>query len=408
MQGSNLRPSRVMTEDVITDLGRYKEFLVIGRNSTMTYEGKPVDARQVAKDLDVRFVLAGSIQHQADRLRVTAQLIDATTGAQVWSERWDRPAEDLFSIQAEVADKVAASLGGEAGSNIGAIPGRLLVEAKKRAPGSLSAYELWLLGREQDRLGTKEGNVKGSEYLEKAIALDPTFAPAYTTRGWVKLKKIWFFGLDWHKQHEEFEKDLRMAQSLDPTQYSAHAGMIQYFTDMGLSAEASAEIDRALRDHPRNTLVLESAAGYLAFLGRPEDGVAMADLALRLDPQMPRAWLNDLAAAYFFGRKFDRVIEVEDQIPEEIRYPFDRFYRAASYAFLGRAEDAERAKADLIAKNGEQVEEIWLNEGKVYARANEQDLEREAFRKLGFRMCATVEELKKYDNPKRLPECVKT
>jgi tetratricopeptide (TPR) repeat protein len=244
-------------------------------------------------------------------------------------------------------------------------------------------------------LGTKEGNVKGSEYLEKAIALDPTFAPAYATRGWVKLKKIWFFGLDWHKQHEEFEEDLRMAQSLDPTQYSAHAGMIQYFTDMGRSAEASAEIDRALRDHPRNTLVLESAAGYLPYLGRPEDGVAMANLVLRLDPQMPRAWLNDLAVAYFFGRKFDRVIEVEDQIPEEIGYRFDRFYRAASYAFLGRAEDAGRAKAHLIAKNGEQVEDIWLNEGKVYARANEQDLEREAFRKLGLRICATEDELKK-------------
>jgi TolB-like protein/class 3 adenylate cyclase len=194
--GGDQQASRLadgMTEDVITDLGRYKEFLVIGRNSTMGYKGKPIDARQVAKDLNVRFVLAGSIQHEADQLRVTAQLIDAATGAQVWSERWDRRAEDLFSIQAEVADKVASSLGGEARSNIGAMAGRLLIEAKKRAPASLSAYDLWLLGREQQRLGTKEGNVKASEYLEKAITLDPTFAPAYATRGWVKLNKVGLF-----------------------------------------------------------------------------------------------------------------------------------------------------------------------------------------------------------------------
>ena len=111
-----------MTEDVITDLARYKDLLVIARNSTLAYKGKPVDARQVAKDLNVRYVLAGSIQHQADQLRVTAELIDAATGAQVWSERWDRPAQDLFAVQAEVADKVAASLGGNGGSNLGRDP----------------------------------------------------------------------------------------------------------------------------------------------------------------------------------------------------------------------------------------------------------------------------------------------
>ena len=115
-----------------------------------------------------------------------------------------------------------------------------------------------------------------------------------------------------------------------------------------------------------------------------------------------------LVPAYFFGRKFERVIELTDQIPEENRDAWPRFFRAASYAFLGRAEDAERAKADLIAKNGEQVMEIWFNDGEVFARTNEQDIEREGFRKLGLRICATEEELKKFDNPKRLPECVKT
>ena len=85
-----------------------------------------------------------------------------------------------------------------------------------------------------------------------------------------------------------------------------------------------------------------------------------------------------------------------------------RFFRAASYAFLGRADEAKRAKADLIAKDGEQVMEIWFNNGEVFARTDEQDLEREGFRKLGLRICATDEELKKFDAPKRLPECVKT
>ena len=156
-----------MTEDVITDLARYKDLLVIARNSTMTYKGKPVDARQVAKDLKVRYVLAGSIQHQADQLRVTAELVDAATGAQVWSERWDRPAQDLFSVQAEVADKVAASLGGNGGSNLGAIQGRLLLEAKKRAPANLSAYDFWLLAREQATLSKAQSDL-GVDFSQHA------------------------------------------------------------------------------------------------------------------------------------------------------------------------------------------------------------------------------------------------
>jgi hypothetical protein len=129
---------------------------------------------------------------------------------------------------------------------------------------------------------------------------------------------------------------------------------------------------------------------------------------LRLDPRMPPGRRSMLVAAYFFGRNFERVVQLSDQLPEESRNRFTRFDRAASYAFLGRAEDAERVKADLIAKSGEQVMEIWFNDGEVFARTKEQDFESEAFRKLGLRICATEEELKKFDNPKRLPECVKT
>jgi hypothetical protein len=170
----------------------------------------------------------------------------------------------------------------------------------------------------------------------------------------------------------------------------------------------SGEIDSAVRDNPTNNLVLSQAAVQLPYLGRPEDGVAFADLALRLDPRMPPSRRGPLVNAYYFARKFERAVEVADQVPEESRDKYNRFLRAASFAFLDRAEDAERAKADLIAKNGAQVLEIWWNDGEVFARSTEQDLEREGFRKLGLRICATDDELKKFDNPKRLPECVKT
>jgi TolB-like protein/class 3 adenylate cyclase len=409
--GQAARLADGMTEDVITDLARYKDLLVIGRNSTMAYKGKPVDIRKIASDLNVRFVLAGSIQHQADQLRVTAELTDATSGAQVWSERWDRPAQDLFAVQAEVADKVADAIGDNGGSNIGPIRASLLAEAKKRRPASLSAYDLWLLAHEQRYLITKEGNAKGFEYINKAIELDPNFAAAYALRGWLQFQHMWLFGfdsVDWATQQKELEKDMRRALALDPSNASAHAGLIQYLADQAQWTEASAEIDRALQDHPRDVAVLWEVASQLAPLGRPEESVAVADLALRLDPQMPRGRLIALVGPYFYDRKFERAIEVADQIPEEVRMKFDRFWRAASYALLGRDGEAQRAKDDLVAKNGEQVMELWRNEGQVFARSNEQDLLREGFRKLGFRVCATEAELKKIANPKRLPECVKS
>ena len=108
-------------------------------------------------------------------------------------------------MQAEVADKQSRHRwGGEAGSRLGAIPGRLLVDARKRAPASLSAYDLWLLAREQSNLRNKAANVKGLEYAEKAVAIDPNFAPAYTARAWLKWQKFPLFGLPWATQMKEF------------------------------------------------------------------------------------------------------------------------------------------------------------------------------------------------------------
>ena len=393
-----------MTEDIITDLGHFKDFLVIGRSSIMPYKGKPVDARQVAKDLNVNYLLTGSVQRRAERLRMAAQLIDAATGGEMWSERWDRPGEDLFAVQAEVADKVARTIVGNAGSDMGPIKVHLLAEAKKRPAASLSAYDFTLLAREQANIGTKEANAKSLEYAEKAIALDPNIAHAYALRGWMISRN----DQPWETKAPAFERDMRQALSLDPSQYTAQAGLIFFYALNGQWSELSAQIERSLHDNPTNTLVLNTAALQLAFLGKPEEALTLAELNLRRDPNMPRLWLGDQMVVRFFARKFERAVELGEQVPEDARGWYTRTLLAFSYAMLGRSNEADRAKASVISHHGEQVMEVWFNEGEVFFRQTEQDLEREAFRKLGFRICATPEELKKYANPKRLPECVKS
>ncbi|TIS43565.1 MAG: adenylate/guanylate cyclase domain-containing protein, partial [Mesorhizobium sp.] len=131
-----------LTEDIITDLAQFPELDVVARNSTQAYKGKALDVRQVASALDVGYVLEGSIQRQGGRLRITAQLIDAKTGNHLWSERWDRPAEDVFAIQTEIAEQVTNRLG----NGVGLIQGAGRAAAKRKRPDNLTVYDYYLLG----------------------------------------------------------------------------------------------------------------------------------------------------------------------------------------------------------------------------------------------------------------------
>ena len=200
-----------ITEDIITDLARFRDLDVIARNSTGVYKGKPVDVRQVGKDLNVGYVLEGSIQRQGDSVRVTGQLIDASTGAHVWSERWDRPAEDIFAVQTEVAEKVAAALGGDL--TMGQITRAELQRAKRLRPNDLTAYDYFQLGKESK--ATVSNIDQGIEYLTKAVALDPQLARAYSVRAWLHNFSI-MFGADAATALKQMFADAEKAVALDP------------------------------------------------------------------------------------------------------------------------------------------------------------------------------------------------
>ena len=136
---------------------------MIARNSIEVYKGKPVDVRQVGNDLNVGYVLEGSIQRQGENIRVTGQLIDARTGAHVWSDRWDRPAEDVFAVQTEVAEKVASTLGGDL--TMGEITRAEVQRAKRLRPNDLTAYDYFQLGKESK--ATVSNIDRGIDYLNQ-------------------------------------------------------------------------------------------------------------------------------------------------------------------------------------------------------------------------------------------------
>jgi TolB-like protein/class 3 adenylate cyclase len=167
-----------LTEDIITDLSRYRDLDVMARNATAAYADKPVDIRAVGEALNVRYVLEGSIQKHNDQVRVTAQLIEADRGTHLWSERWDRPATDVFAVQAEGAEQVATRLAASGG----AIPEAERAARRRARPEDLKAYDLYRMGQEAMGHFTKESIEAAIHWLEQAVDQDPKLA-----RAWVAL-----------------------------------------------------------------------------------------------------------------------------------------------------------------------------------------------------------------------------
>jgi TolB-like protein len=392
-----------ITQDIITDLARFRDLDVIARNSTEDYKESPVDVRQVREELPgVGYVLVGSIQRQGDRVRITAQLIDTRSAAHTWSERWDRPVGDFFAVQSEIAEQVAGRLGG--GLTEAIITTNEARRAKRLAPKDLTAYHHYVLAAQARAERTEQAVVSGLAHAEQAITLDPTSARAYVVRGVLRYITI-SFGADWATTIEQAGADYRKAVELDPADAEARAHLGFWYAEKGRMAAAVAEIERALEMSPANIHVLAEAAGVLPYTGRVEKAAAAADKVMRLDPLLSDANRLSIKDAYFFTRQFERTVDVVEPVPDERRSRFSRLALAASYAFLGRAEEAAAAKALFVRRYGEPSAELWLNTGFSFARQRERDLFVDSFRKLGLPVCATPKDLAGISMPKRLPDC---
>ena len=178
---------------------------------------------------------------------MTAQLVDAGSGAHVWSERWDRPATDFFAVQSEIAERVAAGLGG--GISYGAITSAEVQRAKRRAPANLSAYEHYLFAAEAKAQGSEALVRKGLEHAEMAIARDPKLARAYTVRGWLHYFTI-SFGEDYATAFAKAGTDFRKAVELDPLDAEARVALAYWLGESGKLPEAVAEARKAINLSP--------------------------------------------------------------------------------------------------------------------------------------------------------------
>ena len=345
-----------MVEEITTALSRTRWLFVIARNSSFTYKGRPLDVKQVGRELGVRYVLEGGVRKAADRVRITAQLIDVSTGAHLWADRFDGSLENIFELQ----DQVTASV-------VGAIAPRLeqaeVERAKHKPTESLDAYDYFLRGIASLHSWTKENNDEALRLFSKAIELDPDFASAYGMASWCYARRKgsrWM--LDRVLETAETARLARRAAELgwDDAVALAWGGFALAYVVHDVEVGA-ALIDRALLLNPNLAEAWHFSGWAKIYLGEPEVAIEHLMHAMRLSPLDPLTFVVQMAIAFahFFAGRYDdasswaekALAASSPRLQEKPGYHPALLIAAASNALAGRLEEARNAIARLRQLN---------------------------------------------------------
>jgi TolB-like protein len=388
-----------ITEDIITDLSHSKDLFVVARNSTEIYKGKPADIRNVGRDLGVHYVLEGSIQPGGDQIRVTAQLIDARTGGHVWSNRYDRPATDLFDVQSDVTGKIAATLTGYEGAV--AETERSLV--RRKPPSDLTAYETYLLGMEAKHKVTKEGLDEGERLFRKALEIDPQLARAYVGLAYIYEYRIDLgLGTSVADNLTKLMEAARNAVRLDPNDGETQLVLGHAFAYQGMSDQALEQFAKAEALAPNNADLLILIAWFLPQFGQPDRAVELAEKALKLNPNPPYWYDQGLRLVYFFGRQFDKSVKYAKQITTP--FATDYAYLAAASAMAGDVPGAKAAATQVVRLDPNWSVEKYLSDAGGFPD-DAALLFVEGARKAGVTACVPADKLSSIPNLIHVKAC---
>jgi adenylate cyclase len=316
-----------LTEDVITELSRFKELFVISRNTSFKYKSKTVNVREVARELGVQYVIEGSVRKARDRVRVTVQLIGAENDRHIWAERYDRELEDIFAIQDEVTSAVVSTLAGR-------VEAATRERAANKPTENMAAYECVLAGKLRHHRSNRDDNARAMELLDRAIALDPKYAHAHAWRACV-LGQSW--GYNWCEDRNatwaEVAREAQIALGLDENDSDVHRIMAALAITANDHDKAAYHQQRALTLNPNDDLVVVQFGEILTWLGQAEDGIEWITKAMRLNPYHPERFWNHLGRAYFVARRYPEAIESFKKI-QALDHTHHAFL-AAAYAQLG-------------------------------------------------------------------------
>jgi adenylate cyclase len=333
-----------MVEDIITGLSRIKWLFVIARNSTFTYKGRPVDVKQVGRELGVRYVLEGGVRKAADRVRITGQLIDASTGAHVWAERYDRRLDDIFALQDEITLNV-----------VGAIEPSLreaeIERVARKRPDNLNAYDLVLRATPHVSAAMPEEATKAVPLLERALALDPNYATAHGLLAWCHEILFVRAGL---KEENRNAAILHARAAITHGRDDATALALGAFVTGMVEHDRVAAIEafeRALAFSPSSAMALFLGCPVLAYAGEAERAIDWGRRALRISPidRLTYVPQQGIALAHILrGRAEEAASYARRAVQSNPNFSVPHYILAAALAKLGRTDDAKAAARQVL------------------------------------------------------------
>ena len=335
-----------ITEEIITALSKIPKLFVITRNSTFTYKGKPVKVQQVAEELGVQYVLEGSVRKAGERVRITAQLIDALTGHHLWAERYDRDFKDIFALQDEITKKIITAL------QIKLTEGEQ-ADIYSRGTDNLEAYLKTMKANWLFLQSTKDGVLKARQLAEEAIALDPDYAFAYRVLGSTHGLTI-VLGMS-KNPRESLKRAIelfRKAIELDDSLAAAHCALGFWSLYTRQYDTAIAEGKRALELEPNSADVIIGYAAILTFLGEPEEAIPLYKEALRLNPKPPSLYLRFLGIAFRDSGQYEKaIVQAKKAVEQEPNDLVANVVLTSALSLAGHTEEARAAAKEILRLN---------------------------------------------------------
>ena len=332
-----------LTEDILTDLSRFRDLFVISRNTAFKFKGQAVDVRKTAREVGVQFVVEGSVRRAGNRVRITVQLIEGETDRHIWAERYDRELEDIFALQDEITMAIVAVL-----------PGRVEAAARGRAerklPENLQAYECVLEAKTLHHRSRREDNARAFQLITRAIELDPNYAHAHAWKACI-LGQQWIYNWCADPQLAEriIETELGIAVSLDDNDSDVQRVLASMHILRNNHDKAIFHQNRALALNPNDDLIVVQQGEVLTWIGQAEEGVPWIQKAMKLNPFHPPRFWSHLGRAWFVARRYADALEAFSRIttPDQFQHAF----LAACHAQLGDAQLAVHHAAAVLALN---------------------------------------------------------
>ena len=335
-----------IADDVITALSHYPSLFVIARNSSFTYKGPGIDVKEIGRDLGVRYVLEGSLRKGGNRIRVTAQLVEAEAGRHVWAERFDRDLTDIFAVQDEITEAVTIAIAP-------AIADAELHRALRKPPESLDAWAAYQRGLWHLEKGTAEHNGLAEKFFRQAVDLDSNFADGYRGLATAKLRTAISFRIGSLVEAQRFaERMAHLAIALNGNNPFAHSCLSFALLGRGDHRGALAEAERALALSPNLASGYFERGAALIYSGRPQEGLRDLQKNLKLEPRGPNlpTSLHLVAIGLYFSRAYDEaILAIEHLIRAFPEYPSSYRWLAAALGQSGCVEGARETLGKAMA-----------------------------------------------------------